>query len=130
MNKRQLAFVREYVVDGNGSAAAVQAGYSVGRAKQTASELLKRPDVVAELGRLGAGLVEGGGSVTREWVLEEMLAYHQRGKRGEVPAMVGIRALENYAKMTGVLVERSESVSTEVRVWTLTFDRELEPNAE
>ena len=47
-------------------------------------------------------------------------------KRGEIPAQVGLRGLENYAKMTGVLVERSESVSTEVRVWTLTFDRELE----
>jgi len=118
-------------VDGNGSAAAVRAGYAVSRAKQTASELLKRPDVVAELARLDAGLAVGNetgdGSVTREWLLSEMLGYHERGLRGEVPAMVAIRGLANYAKMPGNLVERSESVSTEVRVWTLTFDRELEP---
>lgn len=132
MNKRQKAFALEYAVDGNGSAAAVRAGYSVTRSRQTASELLKRPDVVAELARLSATIVEGDGPVTREWVLLEMLDYHVRGKRGEVPASVAIRGLENYAKMTGVLVERSVSVSTstEVKVWTLAFDRELEPPAE
>ena len=81
--------------------------------------------VLAALGRSG-GNETGDGSVSREWLLAEMLDYHERGKRGEVPAMVAIRGLENYAKMTGSLVERSESVSTEVRVWTLTFDRELE----
>ncbi|MCH8983868.1 MAG: terminase small subunit [Acidobacteria bacterium] len=117
----------EYFMDGNGSAAAVRAGYSVGRARVTASELLRRPDVAAELARLRGGDETGDDSVTREWVLEEMLDYHVRGKRGEVPASVALKGLENYAKMTGVLMERSESVSTEVRVWTLTFDRELEP---
>ena len=95
MNKRQLAFAREYVVDGNGSAAAIRAGYSVGRARHTASELLNRPDVAAELARLGSTLAVGDGSdagkVSREWLLAEMLDYHQRGKQGEVPAQVGER---------------------------------------
>ena len=130
MNRRQLAFVREYVVDGNGAQAAVRAGYSVGRARHTASELLRRPDVAAELARLRSGVEVGGGPVSREWVLLEMLDYHNRGLRGEVPASVAIRGLENYAKMTGNLVERSESVSAEVKVWTLHFDRDLEPLVE
>jgi hypothetical protein len=47
-----------------------------------------------------------------------------------MPATAGIRGLEAVAKMSGFMVERSESVSTEVKVWTLTFDRELEPPAE
>ena len=83
--------------------------------------------MAAELARLRAGDDSGDGRVPREWVLEEMLDYHVRDKRGEVPASVALKGLENYARMTGNLVERSESVSTEVKVWTLTFDRELEP---
>ena len=46
MNSRQRAFAREYAVDHTGAAAAVRAGYSSVRAKQTERDLLARPDVV------------------------------------------------------------------------------------
>jgi len=125
MNKRQLAFAREYAVDRNGAAAAVRAGYAQSRARITASELLRRPDVMAELARLGASLATAS-DVTREWFLDEFLGYHQGAKEGRYPASVGIRGLEDAAKMTGNMVESSESVSSEARVFTLNFDRELE----
>ena len=64
--------------------------------------------------------------VTREWFLDEVSGYHQGAKEGRYPALVGIRGLENAARMTGNLVERSESASSEARVFTLNFDRDLE----
>ena len=128
MNERQRAFALEYSVDQNGSAAAaaVRAGYSERRSKQQASVLLARPDVAAEVARLDE-LVSVELGVSKNWIVERAKRYVDGSFGGEFPPTVGVRALELPAKMTGALVERSESVSTEVRVWTLTFDRELEP---
>lgn len=66
-------FVAEYLVDLNGAAAAVRAGYSEKSARFTASELLARDDVQAHVsaGRTKAAEVAG---VTRERVLQELAA--------------------------------------------------------
>ena len=45
MNRKQEVFVREYLVDLNGSAAARRAGYSHKHACQTARKILAREDV-------------------------------------------------------------------------------------
>ena len=45
MKALHLRFVQEYLVDRNGAAAAVRAGYSKRTARQIACELLTRPDV-------------------------------------------------------------------------------------
>jgi len=47
LSARQRSFVTEYLVDHNGSAAAVRAGYSVLSAKQQASRLLQHPKIKA-----------------------------------------------------------------------------------
>lgn len=43
---KQEAFVREYLIDFNGSAAAIRAGYSPRSSRSTASELLTNPNVL------------------------------------------------------------------------------------
>ena len=45
LTERHRRFVLEYVIDMNGRAAAIRAGYSRGRAAGTASQLLRRPEV-------------------------------------------------------------------------------------
>jgi phage terminase small subunit len=45
LRERHRRFVLEYVIDLNGSAAAVRAGYARGKAGARASELLRRPEV-------------------------------------------------------------------------------------
>ena len=42
---RQLHFLEEYAVDGNGAAAAVRAGYSARSARQIANRLLTKDDI-------------------------------------------------------------------------------------
>jgi phage terminase small subunit len=47
LSDREQLFVREYLVDLNGSAAAVRAGYAPSSAKQAAYKLMRRPHVKA-----------------------------------------------------------------------------------
>ena len=125
MNSRQRAFAREYAMDHNGAAAAVRAGYSLARAKYTARDLLNKPDVLDEVAKLDAVTSEELG-ITKLWIVSTAKTLVERSLAGEIPATVGVRALEFLAKMSGLLVERSVSESTELKVITLTFDKELD----
>jgi len=49
LNLRQRTFVAEYLVDLNATKAARRAGYSIRRASQTGSELLKRSEIRAAI---------------------------------------------------------------------------------
>ncbi|MCR8726730.1 terminase small subunit [Frigidibacter sp. ROC022] len=51
--KREL-FCREFLIDMNGAAAARRAGYSAASARQTAHELLTKPDIQASISELTA----------------------------------------------------------------------------
>ncbi len=128
MNSRQRAFAQEYAVDHNGAAAAVRAGYSPGRAKMTARDLLLKPDVLDEVAKLDAVTAEELG-ISKLWIMSKLKILVEGAMVGEYPATVGVRALESLAKMSGLLVERSESVSKELKVITLTFDRDLADDA-
>ena len=55
---RQQAFDREYLVDHNGTQAAIRAGYSKKGAHVAASKNLKYPEVQAELANLAASIKE------------------------------------------------------------------------
>ncbi len=52
LTERQKAFVREYLVDYNGTKAAIRAGYSRRTARVQASALLTKPNIKTELARL------------------------------------------------------------------------------
>lgn len=58
MKEKHEAFSREYIIDSNGAAAAIRAGYSESRAKVTASELLNREDVKSRIAELRQEVVE------------------------------------------------------------------------
>ena len=45
LTEKQLRFMQEYLIDCNGSAAAIRAGYSEDRARQTARELLQNATI-------------------------------------------------------------------------------------
>lgn len=49
---RRELFAHEYLIDLNGAAAARRSGYAPSRAKETASELLRDPEVRAKIGAL------------------------------------------------------------------------------
>ena len=54
----QRRFCREYVLDWNGTQAAIRAGYSSKTAGSQAHDLLKKPEIRAEIGRLERAAAE------------------------------------------------------------------------
>jgi phage terminase small subunit len=68
LTPKQEAFVREYLVDLNGAAAARRAGYSQNSAKQIASENLTKPDVMLAIEEAFAAL----GGITRIRIVDEL----------------------------------------------------------
>jgi phage terminase small subunit len=71
LSDRQLKFCQEYVIDLNGSAAAVRSGYSAKTAKEQASELLTRPNIKAKVAELQANMAERT-QITADMVLKEL----------------------------------------------------------
>lgn len=69
-DKRRI-FVREYLVDRNGTRAAIAAGYSKKTAEAAASRLLRNVKVAEEIGQLTEKRIEGL-EVTSERVLREL----------------------------------------------------------
>jgi phage terminase small subunit len=68
LTPKQQAFVREYLVDLNGAAAARRAGYSENSAKQIASENLTKLDVMMAIEEAFAAL----GGITRIRIVDEL----------------------------------------------------------
>lgn len=58
MTPKQALFVREYLVDMNGTQAAIRAGYNARSAGQQAGAMLKKPDIAAMLGEGQAARAE------------------------------------------------------------------------
>lgn len=69
MTPKQARFVAEYLVDGNGTQAAIRAGYSPNRADVTASELLREEAILTALD-VGKRKVTERTIITAQMVLE------------------------------------------------------------
>ncbi|MFO1413360.1 MAG: terminase small subunit [Burkholderiales bacterium] len=72
LNSKRARFVQEYLVDRNGAASAVRAGYSRRTAASIAHELLSKPDVQAAV-QAGEAELAAASRVTREGVLRGLL---------------------------------------------------------
>jgi len=146
LTAKQEEFAHHYSASHNASEAALAAGYSVARAKQTGHELLRKPNVAALVSELDTEKREAAG-VDEAWIVdrlksiveESMSGSPRTNPLGEVIVDVRTdkpivdtdhtnanRALQTLSKIAGLQVHRTESVSTsEVRVVTLNFDRDL-----
>lgn len=71
LNEKESRFVWEYLIEANGTTAAIRAGYSERSAYSTANRLLKKADVAAALGAVRRGL-EDRTKITVEMVVEEL----------------------------------------------------------
>lgn len=71
LNKKLTRFVEAYLVEPNGTKAAIAAGYSAKTAAQAGSRLLKHVDVAAELARRRK-TIEVKSGVTAEMVVAEL----------------------------------------------------------
>lgn len=117
---KQSRFVSEYLVDGNGAAAAIRAGYGVAGGKVTACRLLTNPNVQKALqARQAADATRL--SLQREDVLAGLQeAINQAREQGNPAAM--IRGWSEIGKMLGLMAPETK------RVELSTGQRELQAN--
>lgn len=101
LNPKQLAFCREYVIDSNGTQAAIRAGYSPRTANEQASQLLAKLNIQQEVARL-RNTVAAQCELTAEWVIRRLM---DEALHGDKPS-ARVKALELLARTRGMLIDR------------------------
>lgn len=71
INEKQQRFCDEYLIDLNGTQAAIRAGYSEKTARQMGSENLSKPDIIEYLNSKRAEIAEKA-ELSQEWVLRRL----------------------------------------------------------
>lgn len=104
LTMRQRMFCNEYIVDFNGAAAAVRAGYSTNYPDRQAHQLLKNKGIAAYIEYLTASRAAKIMSVDADWVMQGIVqtinAAEKSGDR--------LRGYELVAKILGMLKDRTE----------------------
>jgi phage terminase small subunit len=99
-----MIFAGEYLVDFDGKAAAIRAGYAPKAAKQTAHKLLKDPEVKAFVEKHRAKVAKRY-EITADRVLQELasVAYEplKRARKGKIVG-AKVRALAQLGKHLGI----------------------------
>jgi len=72
LTRREKAFCKEYVVDFNGTQAAMRAGYSKRTARGQASQMMNKPRIQEELNRVINKMAERN-EITQDMVLKELI---------------------------------------------------------
>ena len=115
LTSKQSRWIDEYLIDFNGAAAAVRAGYSAKSARSIAHENMTKPDIQAVLQARQAAMAKEL-QITRQGVIRGLLDAVEMGRKQQNPsAMVG--ALREVAKMLGFNAPEVERV-------VLTADRD------
>ncbi len=106
LTPRQVRFVAEYLVDMNGTQAAIRAGYSKHTAKEQAARLLTNVNVKAAVDA-GAAKQHAQLDLTAQKVLTELLGVgYATVKATDVRVSDKLRALELLAKHLGILTDQ------------------------
>jgi phage terminase small subunit len=99
LRDKQLRFLEEFLIDGNGTAAAIRAGYSKRSAKMQASRLMTNDDVLRALDERRRRLA-GDFRIKHEDVLAGFLVAIQRASDQDNPAAM-ISGWREVAKLLG-----------------------------
>ena len=128
LNPRQDRFVDEYLLDGNGTQAAIRAGYSPKTAYSIASENLRKPDIQQAIAERQRQLAE-----KRQWDRERVVAEAEENLAGAREAKQfgsANGALELIGRVTGLLNEKQQAAQVTVtRITVVTTDAAM-PRAE
>lgn len=105
---RQMAFAAEYILDWNGTQAAIRAGYSPKGAEVTAAQVLRYPKVRAEIERLLAERVpEKNEIIQRNIEHLKRIAYRDNEDESK-NEQAQIKAMELLGKYAGMFTDKLE----------------------
>jgi phage terminase small subunit len=99
LTAKQARFIEEYVVDFNGTQAAIRAGYSKKCAKSIADHNLSRPEIARAIAKKREEL-SANAVINRNWVLQGIVDLVEMSKTLQNPAGVG-KGLELAMRMIG-----------------------------
>lgn len=128
LDARQRSFVAEYLIDLNGTKAAIRAGYSPRTACSQASDLLRRPNIAAAVQR-GMEQRVSRVNVTADSVLHEMsllsnssLDHYIVTDDGQVRLAEGapdgaMAAIQSINKKTKVFPDGSKTYDVTIKLW-------------
>ncbi len=128
LNPRQDRFVDEYLLDGNGTQAAIKAGFSPATAAQQASRLLRNVKVQQAIAERQGQLAE-----KRLWDRERLVAeaesnLHLAREHKQMGSANG--ALELIGRVTGLLNEKQQHQTVAVTKITVITTDASTPRAE
>ena len=99
LTTKQLRWIDEYLVDFNGAASAVRAGYSPKTARAIACELLTKPHIQAVL-QAKQGVLAEELRITRQGVIRGLLDAFEMSRDQQNPGAM-VAALSTIGKMLG-----------------------------
>ena len=102
LTDKQLRWIDEYLIDFNGAAASVRAGYSPKSARSIAHENLTKPDILAVLQARQAELAKEL-KITRQGVIQGLLEAVSMGREQQNPGAM-VCALREVSKILGLNV--------------------------
>lgn len=105
LSPRQRLFCKEYVVDFNGSAAAIRAGYSMNYPDRQAHLLLMNPGVARYIEHLQASKEAKLVSVSPDYLIQRLMDIMNRPG---VRTADELRAVEMAMKHLGMFIDRQE----------------------
>ena len=121
LKPKQERFCQEYVIDLNGAAAAIRAGYSENTARSIASELLTKPNIKRRVAELKTELAKRLDMTADTVIFDLEILSEQAAEAGQYgPA---IRAKELQGKHINMFLDKSgnEQPAREVD-WTALLD--------
>lgn len=86
MNPKQERFCQEYVIDLNGTQAAIRAGYSEKTANEQAARMLANVSIKAKITELQSDIAKSLG-ISAEWIIERLKQVAERCMQAE-PVMI------------------------------------------
>jgi hypothetical protein len=108
LTAKQAAFCREYIVDCNGTQAAIRAGFSERTAQEQASQMLALPHIDAEVARLQADIASAANITVATLLIEAEQARTVAKDGKNASAMVAATTLK--ARLCGLLIDRVEDI--------------------
>lgn len=108
LTSKQLRWIEEYLVDFNGAAAAIRAGYSEKSARSIAHENTTKPDIQAVLQARQAATAKEL-QITREGVVRGLLDAFEMAKADRQPSVM-VSAMAAVAKLLGLYAVETKRV--------------------
>lgn len=105
LTPRQLMFCKEYIVDFNGTAAAIRAGYATQYADRQAHQLIKNAGVMRYIEHLTLSVAAKTISVDADYIMQGIVGIIQKaeGKDGDK-----LRGYELLARLKGLFIDKQE----------------------